>query len=254
MLTRTTVTNDRYIALDTSWNVNDVEFRNYSGGSSQMPAMNRVVLWGDQKKDSLFRFGGSISHERYLQQTNNRYLWANQPASSRGWYESNPANPGVFGTVAYGVDSLSTFCDGVGLIAGGFGTRGTDPSFTGTETLSQTQIPGMLTYNASTAMWNNVSANALSPSGSRQGGQAVCSTSFETPLAVFIGGRNAPSLSTQRKMDLKYADMTNIHLYDVRNSKWFSQRTTGEAPPAMDSFCSIGVESALQFNLPTYDM
>lgn len=219
-----------------------------------MPALNRVSLWADEENGSLYRFGGQRSHGVPMKGQENHHLWSYKPGPDADWGASTPENTDVLSKFSYGVDGLSTFCDGVGLLAGGFGTVASDKRLKGTGDLSQTEIPGMLTYNTSSAAWSNLSATALSPSGARQGGQAVCATSFQTPLAAFIGGWNAPSIATQRTVDLVEADMNEITLYDVRSNKWFSQKTTGDAPKASNAFCAVGVQAELQANLPIYDM
>lgn len=164
---------------------------------------------------------------------------------------SPPSNPEVFSKFGITLSGLTTFCDGMGIYAGGQGMASSDSRFNGTGESDETPVPGVLVYNTTTKAWDNDTQATEGPlDGPRFRGGAVCTDKWENgPLAVFFGGWRTKGSGAQDVHQRQLADMSVINLYDPVGKKWYWQKATGFVPQARDSFCTVGVQST-----DSYDM
>lgn len=206
------------------------------------PNANCFALWADAATKVIYAWGGAGPYGDTTG-ASNVHLWAftpdNQGAGS--WAVSIPNNPSVFTTLIRASEGGATSCNGMGYFLGGVAEHDTDTRVSGTIY----SPPGLLTYDMSSATWENVSAPA--PYATFNFGQVECLPFGPDGLVMFFGGgSNSPTDNAE----FTPFSLNNLTIYNPATKEWFWQSTSGDVPPHRNQFCSVGVAG----NNGTYEM
>lgn len=62
-------------------------------------------------------------------------------------------------------------------------------------------------------------------------------------VLLALGGRVFQNQSSYTRGDYTLAGFSSVNVYDIDSRVWYSQQTTGDIPPQVSDFCTVGVES-----------
>ncbi|KAI1078811.1 hypothetical protein F5B20DRAFT_546182 [Whalleya microplaca] len=231
------------ISLAESWNNVSVSIKTTPKTS---PAFIRSSHW--VHGDSFYMWGGQASYG-ILPASKDLWKFTVDGAGGGSWDIVNPANRDVFMQLTRSTGASWTTCNGMGLYMGGYQSLGTD-NITGLTSLSRVPVPGLLTFDTNTNTWSNRSATNFNLFGTSLFGAATCleglgKRGFFLPLGGNVANRVAFVDDGSGLID-----MATIKFYDVAANSWYTQGTTGDAPPLRDRFCI----SVAQSQSKTYEV
>jgi hypothetical protein len=187
------------------------------------PLLDQPILWPDTAADSFYQWGGwhAFQKKRHPQ------FWRFQADGAGGgaWSWLRVPTSAIIPTAK----CATAVADGVAYAIGGI------PS----EELN-VPIGGIVTYNFTSAIWEEESSQGYTPSGAGAWSQAAVAPQFGTQgLIVLLGGIMS---NTHANKD-HYLSFDSVKIYDPDTKRWHQQNTTGESPSPRMGFCMVGVES-----------
>ena len=220
------------IPLNQSWTNATVSFKSIERTA---PITKSEALWVDSSTQTLFSWGGEGPYGK-TSGADNITLWALRADQQGGgsWAPSVPDNPAVFDTLYRGTAGSATTCNGIGYLLGGLASPASDENVSG----GLLPLPGLLTYNMTSATWTNLSATF--PEATVQSGEAQCLPFGPNGLVMFLGGMYS---SVTDGYTLSPISLNNLTFYDPITNEWFSQMAGGDStdvPDDRDFFCSVG--------------
>jgi hypothetical protein len=229
------------ISLTDSWTNQTVNISAVGVPPSQL--YKRAAVWPDGASASFFIAGGDNGLRGDLHKDAKQMQQFIQYTAGTVFRDAlldlNVANVGDFNSSLGMAGAATTACGGLGLMAGSYASALTTYPYSAPY---ETSPGGLITFNATDAMWRNESILPLGPNF--VSGEMVCLQAYgEDGLAMFLGGYSVAELDldTGRR---QYFDMSNVTLYDPVSKVWYSQRTTGETPPSRARFCAVAVSGA----------
>ena len=193
------------------------------------------MLWANQEKNVIYRWGGDGSYGTTTVGDDNLHLWVFTPDDNGGgkWGIQSPGNPSVFSEVFSAGSAGGAVCGGVGFSLGGFGSAASDHKLGDNPFGSNLPLPGILQFDFSTSKWSNESTTPLTNVGSVIRDNLACLDDVKgisgKGMLVAVGGA-ATSAQAATDNAIQLIDMSNITVYDSKNNKWFSQKATGDVP------------------------
>lgn len=102
-------------------------------------------------------------------------------------------------------------------------------------------LPGLVQFNESAATWSNLTAPFYTSRG-----QGVSAPRFgDAGVLIFMGGfESADQYGTTSESLPSFKSMTEIRVFDITTSKWYSQTASGSEdsiPNGRQQFCAVGV-------------
>lgn len=155
------------------------------------------------------------------------------------WTESEPTNVDTFSKLVRPGGAARTTCNGFGFSFGDYVSRNTDPRYRDNPNLIP--VPGLLTYNLETGVWNNKSAKTdLNSQGTSGLAAATCLEDYGQGVFLPIGGELMPDPTAFNDNGQNQVEMSILSMYDIGNDKWLNQSVSGETPPRRDRNC-VGI-------------
>lgn len=220
------------LPLTESWTSDRVQFKIIAKGDS--PLMHKPLLWPDPESSSFYLWG--CWGWTLIDTPDFDDIWVFRADDFGGgkWSLKDSANPAVFNALHYAQGRTPTTCNGVGYALGGRRLKDDNETWIA--------VPGLVTYEMETSMWANESTQDFLYSP--RGGEASCLPHLgDKGLLIFYGMIRTEEPGTERHYaDTEFSTFGNIALYDPANERWFWQKTTGDAPPPLIIFCSVGVQ------------
>lgn len=224
------------IDLSKSWANSNVAFRTIA---RPWGAKANQVIWTDSKAGAFYVWGGKWT--RGFNMTENQYWKFTADGHGGGtWSQETPANPNLF-------DGLEQYEHGCVAQTEdtGFSIGGTASGWTKKYRGENQVIPGMVTFNMTTKLWQN-GTKSFSPLDTVVAGAAQYIPNFGPNglIMVFGGlsGRVDDSLdwSTALGYDLK-----NLTFFDPVTKQAYWQTATGTIPLyPRDRFCVAGIQNS----------
>ncbi|KAI0539548.1 hypothetical protein GGR58DRAFT_499986 [Xylaria digitata] len=205
--------------------------------SKAAPTFIQPLLWTDIDKQTFYQWGG----QRTQPDPTKHEFWA-FTADGRGggdWSIVQPANPSVFLGIRRGRGASWTTCNGLGVALGGYGWAETDSDLSDRREGNFLPLPGLLSYNLSTGIWANQSADAFNGLGTCHKGSAVCLSSSGTQGIVLPLGGLTSSRVVYNNAHVTLNRFDNLTFYDLGTETWYWQIASGEIPPGRTAFCSV---------------
>ncbi|KAK1750183.1 hypothetical protein QBC47DRAFT_426430 [Echria macrotheca] len=231
-----TVNSTLSIDMSKSWTAGTVTIRTIPKTG---PRKTNVQVWADPDTNSFYSWGGKWIGGVNMTKTE---LWKFTADGSGGgaWSVQDPANPNVFGGLIPGEFSAYTTAKGSGFLIGGIASGWTEIYRAKTQT-----IPGMLTFNIKSKVWENGTFSAgFSPFDTLSGASAQYVPTFGPNGLILVFGGWSPRVDAEP--DIKVSpvfDLQNITFFDPETKKKYSQVTTGDVPPSpRGRFCTVGFE------------
>jgi hypothetical protein len=191
---------------------------------AEIPSVSGGILWPDEANKCFYQFGGAFTNGTPSEPGMYTYdVLLNQ------WNQTGSKSAGVSSTqrVAYGA---GTHIEGLGLgfYFGGWRSNQTDINWTGPAVATA----DLVRFEYNTGLLSNTSGPG--DNVGRAEGQMVYLPVSDNGLLVYFGGIE----DLHQNGTATPANMSNIHIYDVVSSKWYTQTATGNIPGARRQFCA----------------
>lgn len=108
---------------------------------------------------------------------------------------------------------------------------------------SDVPVSGLVTNDFNTAIWTNTTIDSGDDSDFSVHAQMQYVPNFGKSGVLVAFGGSYSMVQLFSALDGSSAPMSLINIYDISNEKWYAQETTGDAPPSVNTFCSVGVQS-----------
>ena len=205
---------------------------------SEATALLSESLWVDDKRDSIYCYGGIRSYATAALNSLTpppEAIWGfkHKNDGSAAWYQvlgpvSTTPWPRNIMRLAYG----ASIDDGKrAYYLGGFYSRESSPDVgPDVENLNRVSPPGLLTFDFGT----------LTITNSSDGGYRVAQPG--TLINVPTYGDDGVLVLLPGGGGLNDYAFNNITLYDKKNQKWYSQLASGDIPEPRIYFCAVGIQ------------
>ena len=230
------IDNNTYsIDLSSSWTNETVALHSIE---KTAPVMKEEGLWADN--NSFYAYGGSNGGPGAKYAIPPNALWQFLPDGNAGtWSEVSTAQSNNFTSLSRTLDSGFTSGNGLGFALGGILSE-TSAAY---DDHGNIPIPGMVVYNISLQVWNNVSASGYG-SGTFYEGAAHFVPSFGPEgLAVFIAGAEpgvfGGTANGGTDTILTFAVVT---MFEPLSAQWKQLPVTGTYPLPSTQPCVAGAQ------------
>ena len=215
------------IDLSSSWTTSDVEPAAFSN-PSDMVSIKQPMMWYNKNEDLVHIWGGLPYDITYWPGS---YIFT--PAEDGGVSWSNISVPATSGSTLEGLWGSAWAASPSALY-----------SVNGLVTLNDYfPVSGLVTNDFDTDVWTNTTIVSGEESHFSVHAQMQYVPNFgENGVLVAFGG-DFSIVQLFSALDGSSAPMSLINIYDIGNEKWYAQETTGDAPPSVNTFCSVGVQS-----------
>lgn len=194
--------------------------------------MNGPLLWPDPESSSFYLWGCWAFPIEDTPNVEDLWVFKADGSGDGSWELKNSANPSFFSSLHHAQGRTPATCNGVGYALGG-------RIFTDDDPLG---VPGLVTYQMNTSTWANESTEGF-PYTPRGGAGSCIPHVGREGLVIFYGTlRFAEDNNERHFKDTEFSTFENLAIFDISNKRWFFQKTTGDAPPPMILFCSVGVQ------------
>lgn len=223
------------IDISKSWTTSDVVIRSILKPTS---AKSNVALWTDKAAGVFYSWGGKFPFGANMIKN---ALWKFTPDGSGGgaWSQEEPTNPTLFNALHPSEYGAFAYTNDTGILIGGLATGWTEQYRAKTQTL-----PGMVTYNMKTKVWQNGTTN-FSPFNTLAQASAHFVPSFgDHGLVLVLGGHTPAVVGEPDIPTTPFHNLQNLTLFDPETKKTYWQIATGSIPPSPRSFfCTTGYQT-----------
>ncbi|EFQ27055.1 kelch repeat protein [Colletotrichum graminicola] len=223
------------IDLSKSWKPADVEIKQTQKFA---PKMNRQAVFTDASSNSFYIWGG---HTSYLADPPSPRLWKFSADGSGGGSWSTEIKPGhdLFTRLTRSQGAAYVSTPDSGFYFGGFSSGSADPNPKG-------PVPGFLEFNytATDQAWKNHTVAPYSTSGNVVGASAHYVPSFgPNGIVMMFGGASHVIGAGQSNSNVGWLGFDTIYVMEPLSKRWYSQKTSGNAPGARMWHCTAGAVS-----------
>lgn len=184
-----------------------------------IPDVSGGILWADSVNKRFYLFGGEYTNGR----PNSPNLLAYDVLNNQ-WDSFGPPSNGIQSVSWGGGVAIPEL--GMAYILGGWLNNNTVPSWSGPPFATS----GLVQYNMDHKTWTNNSGPDTTP---RVEGVMTYLPAGDNGLLVYFGGFSVFDNGTANP-----SPMTNIYIYDIVSTKWYTQTASGDIPAARKRFCA----------------
>jgi hypothetical protein len=193
--------------------------------NSTVPAVSGGILWADNVNKIFYQFGGEYEHTPQALGSIFQY-----DALINRWSEVDVRDDAQRPAWGAGV-SVEDRAEGYYL--GGWLSNRTIPGWAGMPQASS----NLIRYD----MIGNTFSNITGPNNTgRAEGVMVYLPAGEEGLLVYFGG----ILDPFHNGTVIPSPLSEIHIYDILSTKWYTQTATGNVPPPRGRFCAVQYSTA----------
>ncbi|KAI0478640.1 hypothetical protein GGR56DRAFT_331577 [Xylariaceae sp. FL0804] len=217
-----------------SWTNQTVQFQTISKAA---PALDNQIYWTDASTSSLYTWAGST----YSADQPPNAMWRLAADGNGGgeWSEVEQQDFREFSSLVRPVGAAFTQGNSVGYALGGATTPPMDDESTASGSMGNA-LTGLVSYNLETGQWANSSSAAYGGYGTSLNALAEFVPFGPDGLLLFLGGAESPVEATNET--IQQMSLDTVTLYDPASNTWYTQTTSGDRPPTMQSACSVGVQ------------
>ncbi|KAI8220050.1 Kelch repeat-containing protein [Colletotrichum sp. SAR 10_86] len=189
--------------------------------NTTIPSVSGGILWEDSVNKRLFLYGGE-----YYEDPPAAFVLYSYDILYNNWASlGSPTSAGNANAGSYGA-GVSISSRGEAYYYGGWQSNASVPGWTG----PPKALSRLIKYDMDTNSWNS----AAGPDNvGRAEGVMVFIPIGDAGMLVYFGG----SLDLDGNGTLTPQPMDEIFLYDVANTKWYTQKTSGRTPEIRRRFC-----------------
>ncbi|KAL2200289.1 hypothetical protein P885DRAFT_57170 [Corynascus similis CBS 632.67] len=229
------------IDMSKSWLSSTVDIRTIPNPG---PRKSNVGLWTDRASGAFYTWGGRWPGGRNMSKPYGVDLWRFTADGEGGgsWEIERAANGVLLANLHPTEYGAFVNTESVGFIIGGVADAWTEPDHPTAD-----PIPGMVSYNMKTRIWQNGTVN-FSPfgTGTLNQGAAEYVPSFGPHGLIIVLGGYAPSITGDlNKSDGPPLDLRNLTFFNPETKERYWQLTTGDIPPTpRGSACTAAFPTA----------
>ncbi|KLU93015.1 hypothetical protein MAPG_11954, partial [Magnaporthiopsis poae ATCC 64411] len=190
--------------------------------NASIPQLNGGVLWPDEVNKRFYQYGGAFNKPGDI----NAFELFSYDIINNKWDSFGPSQTGVV-RLAYGA-GVGISKIGKGFYYGGWMSNATVPGWGARPAVATSY---MLKYDYDTNTWSNdTGPDAVR----RAGGAMTFIPAGDGGLLVYLGGvmdRNGDGSPVEGQ------SLSQIFIYDIANSKWYTQIALGAIPANRRRFC-----------------
>ncbi|KAH8429033.1 uncharacterized protein LDX57_006704 [Aspergillus melleus] len=206
---------------------------------SAVPSVNGGILWPDTVNKILYQYGGEFDDN---DDSSNFTLWM-YDALYNTWNKTkeDDTQDGIQ-RASYGA-GVTVQDRGVGYYYGGWLSNASVPDWGDSDPIA---LSHLLSYN----MLENTWTNSSGPDSVGRAEGVMLYVPASDGMLVYLGGVQTPS----KNGTMTGQPMNEILLYDIANSKWYTQKATGEVPEQRRRFCAgvVWAEDRSSYNIYLY--
>ncbi|KAJ4346649.1 uncharacterized protein N0V89_010580 [Didymosphaeria variabile] len=204
-----------------------------------VPSVSGGVLWPDTANKLFYLFGGEYpsTDDLRTRDTQGFTLWFYDTIYNTWNRSASDASQASINWPAFGAGTVTD--EGVAYYYGGYLTEKSDSSWRGGDFM----LNNLISYDMNTRRWNN---NTWDQTRRAEGSLHYIPAS-EGGMLDYFGGVETNSTGGE----ITYANMRNVHLFDLANSRWYTQTATGDVPKARRGFCAgvVWAEDQSSYNI-----
>ncbi|KAF1969795.1 hypothetical protein BU23DRAFT_403088, partial [Bimuria novae-zelandiae CBS 107.79] len=207
-----------------------------------VPSVSGGVLWPDEANKLFYLFGGEYpdADELRTPDTQGFTLWLYDTVYNTWNRSTSDASQARIKWPAFGSGTVTD--DGVAYWYGGYLTEKSDSSFRGSDFM----LNNLISYDMNTRRWSN---NTWDQTRRAEGSLHYIPAS-EGGMLLYFGGVETNRTSGQ----VVYVSASlhdQIHLFDLANSRWYTQTASGDVPKARRAFCAgvVWAEDQSSYNI-----
>ncbi|KAL8295022.1 hypothetical protein RB600_000809, partial [Gaeumannomyces tritici] len=190
--------------------------------NESIPQLNGGVLWPDEVNKRFYQYGGAFNKQGDMR----TFELFSYDIMHNKWDSFGPSRNGVV-RLAYGA-GVGISRIGKGFYYGGWMSNATVPGW-GARPAVATSF--MVKYDYDTNTWSNETG----PDAVRRAGGAMAFIpAGDGGLLVYLGGAVDPRGDGS---PVEAQPLSQVFIYDVANSKWYTQTALGAIPPNRQRFC-----------------
>ncbi|KAK3986988.1 hypothetical protein QBC44DRAFT_296029 [Cladorrhinum sp. PSN332] len=189
--------------------------------NATVPSVNGGILWEDSVNKRLYLYGG----ESYLTAPTSFLLWAYDILKNQWDSFGPPTGTSAIIPTSYGA-GVSVPDRGEAYYYGGLLNNQSVPGWSGPPQASNR----MIKYDMDSNAWSNLTGP---DDVKRAEGEMVYLPVGDAGMLVYFGG----SRDLWGNGTFVPQPLDTIFLYDIGNTKWYSQKTTGRTPEVRRRFC-----------------
>ncbi|KAL0932015.1 kelch repeat protein [Colletotrichum truncatum] len=221
------------IDLTTSWKPSNVQLKETKKRSA--PTMMRQAIFTDNSTNAIYIWGGFISYQNKLPDAQ---LWRFNPDGSGSGSWNTEIKPGhsSFVSLERSQGGIYVSTPDSGFYFGGYSQATSDPTPSG-------PVPGYLQFNFTdqTQAWTNHTDVPYSQYGTIAGGAAHYVPNYgPNGLVMLLGGGQYAVGGGAAADDVGLLAFDTLYFMDPVTKKWYTQRTSGNAPAPRQWHCVVG--------------
>ncbi|KAF2448473.1 hypothetical protein P171DRAFT_481540 [Karstenula rhodostoma CBS 690.94] len=188
-----------------------------------IPSVSGGTLWPDPPNHLFYLFGGAHASPAAARAASPHLYFYDTIYNT--WNRSaSDASQARIAWPAFGAGAVTD--TGVAYYYGGYLTERSDAGWRGDDLM----LNGLLSYDMGTRRWGNSTWDQTR----RAEGSLLYVPASEGGMLVYFGGVEMERVGGE----VVYANMRQIHLFDLANSRWYTQTATGDVPKARRGFCA----------------
>uniref|UniRef100_L2G7B2 Cell wall anchored protein n=1 Tax=Colletotrichum fructicola (strain Nara gc5) TaxID=1213859 RepID=L2G7B2_COLFN len=197
------------------------QFHDGLSKNTTIPSVSGGILWEDSVNKRLFLYGGE-----YFEDPPAAFVLYSYDILYNNWASlGSPTGAGNANAGSYGA-GVSISSRGEAYSYGGWQSNASVPGWTG----PPKALSRLIKYDMDTNSWNSI---AGPDNVGRAEGVMVFIPIGDAGMLVYFGG----SQDLDGNGTLTPQPMDEIFLYDVANTKWYTQKTSGRTPEIRRRFC-----------------
>lgn len=192
--------------------------------NNSIPDVSGGYLWPDEVNKKFYLFGGEYFQEPVAPS----FILYSYDVLNNYWESLGPAQQASINSVSFGAGA--TVPDkGQGYYYGGWLSNNSVPGWGGGPPVATT---GMVRYDMASNSWTN--GTGPNDNVRRAEGSMVYIPAGDGGMLVYFGGVTDP----WGNGTVAGQPMSQILIYDLFSSKWYTQNATGDVPDMRRRFCS----------------
>lgn len=206
--------------------------------NSTIPDVTGGILWEDTINKRFYLYGGEYLNDGLSPSAVN--LWSFDAIYDYWVSFGAPAVTAGISAVSY-AGHVSVSAIGQAYAFGGWMSNATSPNWSGGPVASSSLIK----YSMDSNSWANQTGPDSVPKAE---GVMVYIPASDHGLLIYFGGVTAPYYNST----IVESPMSNIYVYDITSSNWYTQTATGDIPPDRRRFCGGATWAADQSSYNIY--
>ncbi|KAH7074813.1 hypothetical protein BKA63DRAFT_321944 [Paraphoma chrysanthemicola] len=203
--------------------------------SPDVPSVSGGVLWPDNINKLFYLFGGEYSNSSVQSFSG---LWFYDTLNNKWDRATSDGSQAQISWPAFGATAITD--EGMAYYYGGYLSNRSVSGWTGPPLM----LNSLARYDMNKRTWSNRTDGIPRAEGALQYIPAG-----DRGMLIYFGG-----VETSTGGFVSYSNMSQIQVYDIANTRWYTQSATGDVPRARRGFCSgiVWAKDRSSYNIYIY--